>query len=326
MAASLTADLAGAFETTQAPRRFKDILWTSLAAAFAAVSLGSASYAPSAPAPVQTASVTDTQDPPPVAPDLPEEPSYPAMETASAMQDCNQPAQEVAVSRPAFAAIIGVDYGHAALTGGVPDMGASREVSVINRAGRALEPAFAEAGLQFVTTRANADGARFAWPHGYRENVAARGNVLYGQGADMLISLHADVRSARDSGMHIFVHSDVPGGRADPASLDLARHVAAQFRRDLGIDVEIRTDNFSVLRNFKNACKENDSGTCPGMLIEIGNLRNTSDYARMSSDAQMSLFARSLASAIQTYPGATFFSFDGERRSARLNLSCHMVG
>jgi N-acetylmuramoyl-L-alanine amidase len=356
MAAIITSDLADAFDIIDpkhAPHGLKAI-GIALFAAFTAAALSSAApisdidlsqAATPKTRPVSASmasltglSITDRllgRGPPPIytpdemLPFLPNvtvpEPVYPAMETASSMRDCNRPAEEVAVNRPAFTSVIGLDYGHAAVTGGAPDMGARSEVSVINRAARHLEPALRDANMPFVRTRDHVDGARFSWPHGYKENVAMRSNMLYSQGADMVISLHGDVRAANDSGLHIFVHADRPGGRADPASLDLARHVAMQFRRDLGVHVEIRTDNFSVLRNFKNACAENGTGSCPGMLIEIGNLRNARDMARMSSDAQMHDFAVSLRTAIQTYPGQLAFSMDPGQRSARLNLSCHFA-
>ena len=222
---------------------------------------------------------------------------------------CNEKATPVAVSRSAETPIVGIDYGHAAITSarGSRDMGAPKgpkfsttELQVINSAGRALEPVLQEKGVAFTTTRGAGSTDRFNWPHGYKESVAARGNVLYANGADAAVSLHADVRNSNNSGIHIYVYRpDVRGGKPDAASLALAQKMATAFRAELKAPVSIMSQDFSLLRNFHLSCKQNSpEAACPAVLIEIGNLHNRTDVARMTSPDWMQRFAGSLGNVL----------------------------
>lgn len=265
----------------------------------------------------------------------PQEPAYPSV--TAALQSCNKPATKVSVTRPEREPVIGVDYGHAAITNpwGARDMGAPKgpkfsttELSVINSAGRTLEPILTEKGLNFTRTRGYESTDRFNWPHGYKASVAARGNVLYANGADVAVSLHADVRNPNNSGIHLYVwRPDVPGAKADPASYKLATEMARAFRSELGVPVSVMAQDFSILRNFNLSCKQNaPNAECPAVLVEIGNLHNRTDVSRMTSADWMGRFANTLGSVLQTEATTNEnWVNDPPMQVASLSLNCSMA-
>lgn len=122
------------------------------------------------------------------------------------------------------------------------------------------------------------------------------------QGADLMVSIHADGAPSSGHGFHVIAPGRIAGWTDDIAgpSRRLARSMIAGMRESgmqpttyLSSPLSVRTDQSTL--NFSDI---------PTVIVEVGNMRNRADAARMSSAQGQQAYAEALAAGISRYCAA----------------------
>jgi N-acetylmuramoyl-L-alanine amidase len=119
--------------------------------------------------------------------------------------------------------------------------------------------------------------------------VDTRGRFGAKVGADLLVSIHADGASSTGSGFYIMVPASIPGwtDRTAGPSLQMGQRfvqgmAGAGAPRSTYITGQILVTREISTLNFSRV---------PAILVEMGNMRNASDAARMTSPAGRKRYA-----------------------------------
>lgn len=154
--------------------------------------------------------------------------------------------------------------------------------------GQALVARLEKLGAQVVLTRPN--------DHGSGPCVNVRAAITNRAGADLLISLHADGNLAKGArGYHIIVSSTMAGGASVErrsvalaadlrTALDAARTMPRSTYIGGGTAIHSRTDIAGL--NLIDV---------PGVMLELGNMRNAADLALQRSASWRARVAGALA-------------------------------
>lgn len=146
-------------------------------------------------------------------------------------------------------------------------------------------------GAKVVLTRPN--------DHGRGPCVNIRAQLTNEADADLLVSLHADGNLARGArGYHIIVSSTMIGGPSvERRSLALARDLRAAMDAGTamphstyiggGSAIHLRTDTAGL--NLTRV---------PGVMMEMGNMRNATDLALLRSPAFRTAAAKAIAAGV----------------------------
>ena len=157
--------------------------------------------------------------------------------------------------------------------------------------GQTLMDRLQKLGAKVVLTRPD--------DHGSGPCVNVRARITNDAGADLLVSLHADGNLSRGArGYHAIVSSTMLGGSAvERGSLALARDLrtaldaAQKMPRSTyiggGTGIHARTDIAGL-----------NLSRVPGVMLELGNMRNASDLALQRSPGWRAAAARALADGI----------------------------
>lgn len=148
-------------------------------------------------------------------------------------------------------------------------------------------------GAKVVMTRSV--NSRDAWG----PCVWDRGGFGASQGADLMVSIHADGAPSSGRGFHVIAPGSIPGWTDDiaPASRRLARAMiqgmsgaGATAATYLSSPLSVRSDQSTL--NFADV---------PTVIVEMGNMRNRTDARLMSSASGQQTYAEQLAAGITRY-------------------------
>lgn len=133
--------------------------------------------------------------------------------------------------------------------------------------------------------------------------VDVRGRFGASVDADLMVSIHADGAAAASRGFHVIAPAAQEPGTTDiaAASGELARALRAAFdAADLPRANYLGGGTALVVRSDLGTLNLSD---VPVVLAEVGNMRNTSDAARMSSAAGRAVYAAAVVDGIRRYLG-----------------------
>ena len=117
--------------------------------------------------------------------------------------------------------------------------------------------------------------------------------------ADLMVSIHGDGAAASGSGFHVIAPVKIKGWTTDISaqSRALARSMITGLQKSgvtpstyLSKPLSVRSDQSTL--NFSDV---------PTIIVELGNMRNKADAARMSSSQGQQFYARALAAGITKY-------------------------
>ena len=117
--------------------------------------------------------------------------------------------------------------------------------------------------------------------------------------ADLMVSIHGDGAKAQGRGFHVIAPAKIKGWTADISaqSRKLANSMISAMETAgvtpstyLSSPLSVRSDQSTL--NFSDV---------PAIIIELGNMRNKADAARMSSSAGQNFYAQALAAGIAKY-------------------------
>jgi len=117
--------------------------------------------------------------------------------------------------------------------------------------------------------------------------------------ADLMVSIHGDGAKANGHGFHVIAPVKIPGWTADISaqSRTLANSMISGMKASgvapstyLSSPLSIRRDQSTL--NFSDV---------PVVIVELGNMRNKADAARMSSAQGQQFYAKALAAGITKY-------------------------
>ena len=163
---------------------------------------------------------------------------------------------------------------------------------VANVARRALQ----RAGARVVLTRTS--NSRRAWG----PCVDVRGRAGNRAHADLMVSIHADGSYARSArGFHVIAPASLRGWTDDIAAP--SRRLALSLRSALG-RAELRRANY--IAGGDGLDVRADLGTLnlsdvPVAMVELGNMRNSTDARRMRSKAGRARYAHALVDGVTAY-------------------------
>lgn len=156
---------------------------------------------------------------------------------------------------------------------------------------RQLRDALEATGARVVMTRDSNDG--------WGPCIDERGLTASRNGAAALVSIHADGAAASSSGFHV-IH---PSQRrvSAPVWQDSAR--LATSVRDALVDAGLEPADY-VGRD--GLVERDDLGTLnragvPAVMVEMGNMRNSSDLAQLADPARRQAIADAIARAVSTF-------------------------
>lgn len=137
--------------------------------------------------------------------------------------------------------------------------------------------------------------------NGYGPCVDARGRFGAQVHADLEISLHGDGTAASLHGFHVIAPGPIAGYPAP---------IAASHRLQLAVRSALHEQGFSYADYYggHGLVTRTDLGTLnmatvPVVMVELGNMRNTSDAAVMTSVPGQARYAAALTAGISTYAG-----------------------
>lgn len=148
-------------------------------------------------------------------------------------------------------------------------------------------------GAKVVMTRSV--NSRDAWG----PCVWDRGGFGASQGANLMVSIHADGAPSSGRGFHVIAPGQIKGWTDDiaPASRRLARAMIEGMTSAGGVPstylsspLSVRTDQSTL--NFADV---------PTVIVEMGNMRNRADARLMSSASGQQAYAEQLAAGITRY-------------------------
>lgn len=118
-------------------------------------------------------------------------------------------------------------------------------------------------------------------------------------GADLLVSIHADGAPSTGRGFHVIAPARIAGWTADIAgpSRALANAMIAGMR-DAGATPTTYLSSPLSVRRDQSTLNFSD---VPAVIVELGNMRNRADAARMSTSAGQQAYAREVAAGISRY-------------------------
>ena len=117
--------------------------------------------------------------------------------------------------------------------------------------------------------------------------------------ANLMVSIHGDGASARGYGFHVIAPAKIKGWTSDISaqSRALANSMISAMKTSgvapstyLSNPLSVRSDQSTL--NFSNV---------PTVIVELGNMRNKADAARMSSSQGQQFYAKALAAGIAKY-------------------------
>jgi N-acetylmuramoyl-L-alanine amidase len=126
-----------------------------------------------------------------------------------------------------------------------------------------------------------------------------RGGFGAKSGADLLVSIHADGAPSGGHGFHVIAPGRIAGWTADIAApsrvlanamITGMKDAGATPTTYLASPLSVRRDQSTL--NFSDV---------PAVIVELGNMRNRADAARMSTVAGQRAYARELAAGISRY-------------------------
>lgn len=148
-------------------------------------------------------------------------------------------------------------------------------------------------GAKVVMTRQQ--NSRDAWG----PCVWDRGGFGARQGANLMVSIHADGAPARGRGFHVIAPGRIPDWTDDivrdsrrlaDSMIDGMRRAGAVPTTYLSSPLSIRTDQSTL--NFADV---------PTVIVELGNMRNRSEARLMSTASGQQAYAEQLAAGISRY-------------------------
>ncbi len=167
------------------------------------------------------------------------------------------------------------------------------EVTFNWRVAKRLRTLLEEQGATVVFTRSS--NSRDAWG----PCTWDRAKIGTEAKADAMISIHADGAPASGRGFHVIAPSAIKGWTTDVAKpgRQLARAMISGMTRAgaepatyLSSTLSIRGDQTTL--NFSDV---------PTVIVELGNMRNKADAARMSTSQGQQQYAEWIAAGIKTY-------------------------
>jgi N-acetylmuramoyl-L-alanine amidase len=207
--------------------------------------------------------------------------------------------------------VIGIDPGHDGANGTHPSyinklIWNGRERETCDTAGTQTDGGYTEAQFNFqVATFLRADllhdGAQVVMTrtsnHGYGPCVTSRAQIINHSRANVAIDIHADAGPPSGRGFAVLAPvPDGPNNKVIAASEDFGRDVRSAFLAYTKMPVSTY-DGIDGIRHRSDLAGLNLT-TVPKVLIECGNMRNTTDAALLTSGAFQQRIARALEASI----------------------------
>lgn len=117
--------------------------------------------------------------------------------------------------------------------------------------------------------------------------------------ADLMVSIHGDGAKANGHGFHVIAPVKIKGWTADISAQ--SRALATSMiggMKVAGVTPSTYLSNPLSVRSDQSTLNFSD---VPAVIVELGNMRNKADAARMSSSAGQQFYARALAAGITKY-------------------------
>ncbi len=136
-------------------------------------------------------------------------------------------------------------------------------------------------------------------PNAWGPCVWDRGGFGAKVNADLMVSIHGDGAAAGGHGFHVIAPAKLQGWTTDISaqSLALANSMISGMKTS-GVAPSTYLSNPLSVRSDQSTLNFSD---VPTVIVELGNMRNKKDAARMSSPAGQQLYAQALAAGITKY-------------------------
>jgi N-acetylmuramoyl-L-alanine amidase len=217
-------------------------------------------------------------------------------------------------SLPLAGKVVGIDPGHNGANFTDPSfinhlIWNGREEETCDTTGTETNSGYTEARFNFnvasyLTADLRAKGAKVVLTrktnHGVGPCVDKRAQILNRAHADVAIDIHADGGPPRGRGFTVL--EPVPDGRNDRvigASKRFGRILLKDYEKTTGIPTSTYDGSGGI--SPRNNLAGLNLTTVPKVLIECGNMRNSTDAARLVKPAFQRLAAKALAEAIASY-------------------------
>ena len=177
--------------------------------------------------------------------------------------------------------IIVLDAGHGGSDSGAVGKNNVYEKNVVLDVTKRLQQLLEQAGAKVVLTRSNDTFI----PLNERPNIALKN---YGE---MFISIHTNSFGGSSAlGTETYYSDKITTNLKE--ELSLANYINKEIVKNANmVDRGVKNGNFAVIRSIE----------MPAILVELGFLSNPSDYAKLTSNEYLQIFAQSIYNGIESY-------------------------
>lgn len=114
--------------------------------------------------------------------------------------------------------------------------------------------------------------------------------------ADLVLSIHGDGASASARGFHVIVSTTMAGGSAlESSSLSVAKRLVGQLESRTPLPRSTYIGGGTAISRRSDIAGMNLLSRSPGVMLEMGNMRNSADWAYLKTSAAKDAIARAMA-------------------------------